>query len=142
MTDNELLLEISDIMQMQFQPVCEKLDRIDDRIGSLESRLGFVEKRLDSLESRLDSLESRMDFVESQLNDFKAQMNGFNIRLEKVEFSIETEVLPLQRELSSYGLSTYQRYQDSVEKIELLEKNQQVLMRVVAEHSKELKRLS
>lgn len=135
MTDNELLLEISDIMQMQFQPVCEKLDRIDDRIGSLESRLGFVEKRL-------DSLESRMDFVESQLNDFKAQMNGFNIRLEKVEFSIETEVLPLQRELSSYGLSTYQRYQDSVEKIELLEKNQQVLMRVVAEHSKELKRLS
>lgn len=128
MTDNELLLEISDIMQMQFQPVCEKLDRIDDRIGSLESRL--------------DSLEGRMDFVESQLNDFKAQMNGFNIRLEKVEFSIETEVLPLQRELSSYGLSTYQRYQDSVEKIELLEKNQQVLMRVVAEHSKELKRLS
>lgn len=68
MTDQELLLAISDIMdkkiKSELQPVRDELkmmnDNIQQRINTLEQRLGA---RIDSLEVRVNSIELHLENV-------------------------------------------------------------------------------
>lgn len=114
MTDNELLLEISNIMHTQLQPIVDRLDQL--------------EERMDALEARVTALENRMDKSELEVREVKTL--------------IETQLLPMQRELSAYGMSTYRRYEKATNQTESMEQDLHILMRVVAEHSKELSRPS
>lgn len=149
MTNDELLQEISKSMLLHLQPVCDRLDHIDTRLGSLENRMGALEKRMDALEKRVDvldervgALEKRMDVLEKRMDILEKRLDAVEKRMGKVEIQIESEFMPLLREVGSYGRSVYKRYLDSTEQIDVLEKNQQVLMRIVAEHSREIQRLS
>lgn len=167
MTNDELLLEISSTMQTQLQPVFYKLDQLDDRIGNLESGMQELNNRVGRLEARMEELNSRVGNLESgreELNswvgrlasemqelrsrvgrlasDMKSRLEQSEAESRETKLLIETEVLPLQKELSAYNMSTYKRYLDSVEKMDVMEKNQQVIMRVVADHGRKLKQLS
>lgn len=117
MTDNELLLEISNIMHTQLLPIVDRLDQLEERMGRLETRM-------DALEARVTALENRMDKSELEVREVKTL--------------IETQLLPMQKELSAYGMSTYRRYEKATNQTESMEQDLHILMRVVAEHSKEL----
>lgn len=135
MTNNELLLEITNIIGLQLQPVNEKLDRIDTLIGKLEKRMDSLEDRMHSLENRVASLESKVASLENGVKKSKQQ-------IKQLKIIIEDQVLPMQRELSSYGSSVYRRYEEAADQTAVMEKNLQVLMQVVAEHSGKLEQLS
>lgn len=127
MTNDELLLQISNAMQIQLHPVNERLDRINTQMGKLEEGIGSLEKQMNSMGNRMDLLESGTEKLESQIK--------------QTEVLIEDQVLPMQRELSSYGASVYRRYEEAADQTAVMEKNLQVLMHVVAEHSGKLEQL-
>ena len=85
MTDNELLVAISDMMELHLQPVCQRLDKLDGRLGKLEHRMERLEQRMDHLESRVDGLEKRIDGLEKRIESLEMRMAGLVIRVDSLE---------------------------------------------------------
>lgn len=88
----------------------------------------MMRAQLQPIVNRLDRLEERMNRSERET--------------QKVKTLIEAHLLPMQRELSAYGMSTYRRYETVSGQTESMEQDLHILMRVVAERSKELSKPS
>lgn len=114
MTDKELLLAISNMMDTKLKP-------INARIDALERRIDAVEKNLNA---RIDAVESRIDAVEMNLN----------AKIDRTNQLLENQVLPRLNEIETCYLSTYERYQQGVEKIEQLQLDVEVIKDVLIEH--------
>ena len=166
MTDNELLLAISNIVQSYTNPIQQQLQdteaRLDTKIDALqnhlEGRISSVETKLESrinsveakLESRISSvetkLESRISSVEAKLEN---KINALDLELKQtqgdvkqIQILLENDVLPRLQNIESCYISTYQRYTDNVLQVETLQSDVDILKNVVAEHSEILQRIS
>lgn len=118
------------------------MEELNSRVGRLEAEMQELRSRVELLETGMEELNSRVGNLESETKDMKSRLEQSEAESRETKLLIETEVLPLQKELSAYNMSTYKRYLDSVEKMDVMEKNQQVIMRVVADHGRKLKQLS
>ena len=122
MTDNELLLAISDIVSTNSKMLEKRIDRVEDslnkRIDQVETTLGT---RIDEVEA---SLSTRIDKVETSVHNIRLRM--------------ENIIEPHLDEIQECYTSTYKRYQDGVDKIEMLEMNMDIVQSVVKEHAKKL----
>lgn len=112
MTDNELLLAISDI--------------VDKNSKTLEKRLT---EKIDEVDTRLSA---KLDEVDSRLS---TEVHNILLRM-------ENNIEPRLDNIEACYTSTYNRYKDGVEKIENLEMNMDVVKSVVREHSKKLNAIS
>lgn len=121
MTDNELLLAISNIM--------------DKKIHPLENRLDNIENRLDNIENRLDNVENRLDNVENDIQDLKFQVHKINLRL-------DNNITGQLREIQACYISTYERYKKGVEKNEQLYSDMELVKDVLKDHSQKLQKIS
>ncbi|MBC6678624.1 hypothetical protein [Zhenpiania hominis] len=122
MTDNELLVAISDMMELHLQPVCQRLDKLDSRIDRLESRVDGLEEMLTSLDNYV-----RIDM---------------DTRLKHVELTVENRMLPVLLDLRSCYKDTYERYRKWADHLEGMNQDVILLKRTVTEHSKKLEQLS
>ena len=119
MTDNELLLAISTIMDKKIQPLEHQMDSMETSLNN----------RMDSMET---SLNNRIDSVEASL---RACVRSINLTLENV-------VLPRLNEIETCYVSTYKRYKDSVEQIDQLQVDMSVVKHVLIEHGEQLQKIS
>ena len=159
MTDNELLLAISDIVGKNTKMLEKRIDRVENSVykrideveASLSTRIDEVEASLStrideveaSLSTRIDeveaSLSTRIDEVDASLNnkidevDRRLSANVHNILLR-----MENVIEPRINHIEECYTSTYRRYQDGVDKIEKLEMNMDVVQSVVKEHAVKL----
>ena len=73
MTDNELVLAISDMMDKKIEPAIRvmqsDIDTLKQRLESVETRLESVETRLESLETRVESVEAKLESVALKLEN-------------------------------------------------------------------------
>ena len=114
MTDNELLLSISDMMDK----------KLDIRLSPIENQLHRVEN--DLLE---DNVLPRINTMESQLHRIEVDI-------------LENNVLPRLNTIESCYMDTYNRYKDYADKMGLVFDDTEMLKKVVAEHSEKLQRIS
>lgn len=93
MTDNELLLAISEMMGT----------KLDSKLAPIENRL----ERFDELENRVESLEN---------NDKRIE-----IRVKRIEIDLlENNVLPRISTIESCYTDTYNRYKDYADQIQAI----------------------
>ena len=115
MTDNELILTISELMD-------KKLSPINNRLQKVEGKIDIVEKHMDSLET---SLNGRIDDLETSVNErFDAVDKRFTQNeemLRRVSLIQETEMLPRLQNIEDCYLSTYKRYQKSAEQTDAMQ---------------------
>lgn len=143
MTDKELLLAISSMMDTKLKPINARIDALEK---NLNARIDAVEKnlnaRIDAVESRINAVESRIDAVEANLNAridavesrIDAVEMNLNARIDRTNQLLENQVLPRLNEIETCYLSTYERYQQGVEKIEQLQLDVEVIKDVLIEH--------
>lgn len=125
MSDNELLLAISQMMDEKFKtnlaPVYKRLDRIDERLDNLEVRMESLETRMDQIEVRMDSLEARMDSLETRMYRLETRMDQLEARMDNLETrmdNLETRMDQLEARMDSL--------ETSVLHIELFQENKLV----------------
>jgi len=154
MTDNELLLAISDIMDKKLEPIKQdiseiklRLDRVEERLDRVEERLDRVEERLDRVEERLERVEERLDRVEERLERVEERLDQVEERLDQVEREVQTIKLTLENDfkprlqnIEGCYLTTYRRYQSGVDQIETMQSDIDVMKRVMIEHSEKLRK--
>jgi len=113
MTNAELLVAISDVLEQKLE---EKLEEKLDK--KLEEKLDVKFKQIDN---RFDKLEQ-------------------DVR--KIRIICENDLQPRLQNIESCYLSTYRRYQESVEEHDTMKLDIQVLKSVVKEHSEKLQKIS
>ena len=113
MTNNELLLAISDMMDRKLD---EKLDtKLDEKISVLSDRM---DRKLDE-----------------KLEPVKADITS-------IKMTLENNILPRLQNIEACYVSTYERYRDCADRMEAACDDVALLKKVVAEHSEKLKKIS
>ena len=132
MTDNELILTISELMD-------KKLSHINNRLQKVEGKIDIVEKHMDSLEGHIDDLETsvneRFDAVDKRFTQNEEM-------LRRVSLIQETEILPRLQNIEDCYLSTYKRYQKSAEQTDAMQVDLDIMKKVLIEHSQKLQQIS
>ena len=148
MTDNELLLAISDLMDKKLKPIDHKFEKIDKKFEELETK---IDKKLEDMETRFDKkledMEARFD---KKLEDMETRFDKklhrlevvFDERLRRIEILHENDVLPRLSTIEECYISTYERYKENVEHMEAMRTDIDLIKHVLLEHSEKLKKIS
>lgn len=150
MTNNELLLAISDIMDKKIKPIETRMDSMEEtlteRIDMVEKRLDtkidLLEERLEHLEERFDQMDTRVDHLEARFDQMDTQVQDLSFQVRKINIELENSMCPQLREIQACYLSTYKRYQDGNEKNEQLQADMTLVKEVLMEHGEMLKKIS
>ena len=129
MSDNELLLAISDIMNTKLKPVNDRLDKIEmTQEKDILSRLGKLEQSQERLEQSYERLEQSYERLE------KSQ--------KKMELTLENNILPRLQTIEECYLSTFERYQSGVKQIGTMQNDIDVIKTTITRHSEILQKLA
>ena len=128
MTDNELLLALSNLFDKKLQPIKEDISELKDRVASLETKVISLENRMASLETKVISLEDKVGTLDT--------------RTRRQELQLETQLIPRLQNIESCYTSTYNRYKSGVTQIEAIQEDVTILKTVVTEHSQKLQKIS
>ena len=164
MTDNELILTISELMDKKLSPINNRLQKVEGKIDIVEKHMDSLETslngrmddlggRMDNLEGRMDNLEGRMDNLEGRIDDLETSVNerfdAVDKRftqneelLRRVSLIQETEILPRLQNIEDCYLSTYKRYQKSAEQTDAMQVDLDIMKKVLIEHSQKLQQIS
>lgn len=129
------------ILKTNVIEVNEKVDHLETRMDRLETRMDNLENRMDNLENQVDNLGNRMDNLEIQTSSLRTDVNSLTFRITKLERShyelrdevtrinilLETQLIPIQKEILSCYFSTFQRYKESTKDIEHLKLDVDIL---------------
>lgn len=157
MTDNELILTISELMDKKLSPINNRLQKVEGKIDIVEKHMDSLETslngRMDDLGDRMDNLEGRMDNLEGHIDDLETSVNErFDAvdkrftqneeMLRRVSLIQETEILPRLQNIEDCYLSTYKRYQKSAEQTDAMQVDLDIMKKVLIEHSQKLQQIS
>ena len=142
MTDNELVLFISELLDKKLKPIDSKFEKIEAKLEEIETRLEKVETRLEEIQTRLEKVETRLEELETRLEELETRLEELETRVKKLELLHETDVLPRVSTIEECYISTYERYKENVEHIEAMRTDIDIIKRVLVEHSEKLKKIS
>ena len=124
MSDNELLLAISNMMDVKLKaglaPIKNDVQEIKQDVHNLKSRM-------QSMESRMQSMENRMQNVKNEVHQIKLCQ--------------ENVILPRLNTIEACYTETFKRYKDNADKMDAAFEDIALLKETVAEHSEQIQKL-
>lgn len=141
MVDNETLLAISDLLDKKLKPVYEMQRQNGARFDRIDEKFEKIDERFDRIDKKFDQIDERFEKVDKRLNKVDAQLAGMNDRIKNVELLIENDVSPRLQNIERCYVDTYQRYAVRNEEIDALKLDNEILKKVVQEHSRKLQTL-
>jgi gas vesicle protein len=167
MTNNELLLAISDMMdtklRAELQPLRNEMKDFKDEMrnemqdfrGEMQSEMqdfrGEMQSEMQDFRGEMQSemqdfrgeMQSGMqDFrgeMRSEMQDFKDEMQS---GVHQIKLFQENIILPRLDTIESCYLDTYRRYRDNADRMEAVFEDVGIMKKVLAEHSKQLQKLA
>ena len=129
MSDNELLLAISDMMDTKLKPVNDRLDKIElTQENDILPRLGKLEQSYEGLEQSCERLEQSYERLE--------------LSQKKMELTLENNILPRLQNIEACYTSTYDRYRGGVDQIVSMQSDIDVIKTTIERHSEILQKLA
>lgn len=157
MTNNELLLAISNIVQTHTDPIKQNVqdmgthleNEIKQAKAHLENEIQFIKDDISALKNDVSSLNSDVSTLKSDVSSLKSDVSILKsdvATLKKdqkhTQLLLENEVLPRLQNLESCYTTTYERYASGIQQLDALQCDVDILKNVVAEHSEILQRIS
>lgn len=122
MTDNELLLAMSDMMDTKLRAELQPLkNEIQDIGGEMQNMRG-----------EMKSLRGEMQELRSEVRNEIHQLKLFQ----------ENIILPRLETIESCYLDTFHRYRDNADRMEAVYEDVDIMKKVLAEHSNQLQKLA
>lgn len=75
-------------------------------------------------------------------NIVKAQIQPIEKKLNRLEVTLENEIMPRLQNIEACYTSTYNRYADGIDRVEAMQTDIEILKKVVTEHSEKLQKIS
>ena len=127
MTDNELLLSISEIMDKKIEPLKKDMQSIKNE---LKEDIQTVRRDIEN-NIKPDIHKIKLDIE----NNIKSDIH-------KIKLDIENNIKPNIRILAENYLPSAKRYEMETNKIEALESDIGLMKKVITEHSEKLQKIS
>jgi len=134
MTDNELLLSISEIMDKKIEPLKKDMQSMKDE---LKEDIQTVRQEL-----KEDIQTVSQEFVKDIRTIRLDIENNIKPDIHKVKLDIENNIKPNIRILAENYLPSAKRYEMETNKIEALESDIGLMKKVITEHSEKLQKIS
>lgn len=134
-SNEEMLQEMSNILQVQLHPIKEQLDRVEIHVDGLENCIR------DEVLPRLERLEFRVGKLETGVEKLKQSVKVLETDTGKLMLTTEDYILPTLGELKECYTGAYERYSKWSDGIEGMSQDVDILKRVVAVHSRKLKHI-
>jgi hypothetical protein len=128
MTDHELLLAISGIMDKKLIPIENRLDAMQDEIHIMQGEIRNMQGEIRDMQGKIYSIQGEIRDIQGEIH---------NIRLFQ-----ENVILPRLNTIESCYMDTYERYKSYADKIESVFADTELLKKVVSEHSEKLQKIS
>ena len=135
MTNDELLLAISDLMDKKLEVNSRYLENKITK--TLESKMAENSRTLEcKIAETSKTLEDKITRITLSIE------NDILPRLQNMELSIENNILPRLQNIESCYTDTYKRYQENNEKMELFFQDISLIKQVLTGHSERLEKLA
>ena len=128
MTDNELLLSISNMMDYKLEPVNRNIQGLKEEITGVKGEIAGIKKDITG--------------IKGEIAGIKEDITDIKTRVKKIELTQETQILPRLNTIEACYISTFERYKDSVETYDSMKQDISVMKKVLAEHSEKLQKLA
>ena len=138
MSDNELLLAISNMMDVKLKaglaPIKNDVQEIKQDVHNLKSRM-------QSMESRMQSMENRMQNVENEVCQIKNELRQVKNEVHQIKLCQENVILPRLNTIEACYTEIFKRYKDNADKMDAAFEDIALLKETVAEHSEQIQKL-
>lgn len=125
---SEDLLAISNLLDVKLKPIDNRLTSLEVKVDNLESKVDKMDRRLTNLEIKVDNLESKVDTIDRRLTNLEVHIE--NVTDKNIALLAENYVpAARQFEKASY-------------KIEALQADNDIIKKVLGEHSRKLEKIS
>ena len=164
MSDNELLLAISDMMDIKLKSVNDRLEKIEltqdndilPRLGKLEQSqermeqsyermeqsVGKLEQSYERMEQSYERIEQSYERMEQSYERLEQSYERLELAQKKMELTLENNILPRLQTIEECYLSTYDRYRDGVDQMASMQANIDVIKTTITKHSEILQKLA
>lgn len=142
MTNTELLMAISDMMEEKLE---QKLEPINCRLTNIEERVeNDIVPRLQGIEERVENdIVPRLQGIEERVeNDIVPRIEEIDGRVRRMELTLENDISPRLKNIEVCYIDTYRRYSNGIIQIDTLQTDVDILKKVVSEHSKRIPQLA
>ena len=139
MTDNELLLAISNMMDKKLD---SRLKPIENDIKSLKGDVSELKNDVSGLKSDVSELKNDVSVLKSNVSNLNNEVTTLKGELHNVKLFQENVILPRLNTIEACYTSTYDRYKNYAERMEANFDDTELLKKVVEEHSKKLQKIS
>lgn len=127
--DQKLEEKLDQKLDQRLQPLCERLDRVEQGVKGMGQDIKAVKKNVKAVEQNVRALEQNIRTVEKDVHYIKV-------------VQLENNVMPRLSTMESCYLDTFQRYKESTQRIDSMADDIEILKLTVSEHSDKLARIS
>lgn len=125
----------------RFEQIDARFEQIDERFEQIDERFEQIDARFEQIDKRFEQVDKRFEQVDKRLNKIDAQIAGMDGGLKNVELMIENDISPRLQNIERCYIDTYRRYAVRNEEIDALKMDNEILKKVVQEHSRKLQTL-
>lgn len=128
MTDKELLLAISGLM--------------DEKLKPIEGRLDSMQGEINSMKGQIHSMQDEINSMKSEIHSMQGEIHSMQDEIQNIKLFQENVILPRLNTIESCYTATYKRYKNYADKMESYFADTDLLKETVAKHSEILKKIS
>lgn len=139
MTDNELLLAMSDLLDTKLKA---ELQPIRDDFHILKKDVQTLKCEMQTVKAEMRVMKMEMQAMKTEIHVVKTEMQAMKTDLCQVKLYQENILEPRLNTIEACYTSTYDRYRRDAERMETAFSDIEVLKRTVENHSIQLQRLA
>ena len=108
----------------------------------LDVKLKPIDNRLTNLEIKVDNLETKVDAIDNRLTNLEVKVDAIDNRLTSLEVHIENVTDKNIALLAENYVPAARQFEKASYKIEALQADNDIIKKVLGEHSKKLEKIS
>ena len=134
MTDNEMLLALSDLFDKKLKPVKDDVKTLKDDVKILKDDVKTLKDDVGTLKNDVGALKDDVGVLKDDVGTLKDDVKALKLQN-------ENDILPRLQNIESCYTSTYTRYKNGAEQIEAMQADIDIMKKVISEHSEKLQRI-
>lgn len=140
---NDDLLAISQLLDVklkaEIQPIKNEIHTLGNEVQNIRGSLSCLQDEMQDLRGSLGCLQ---DEVQVEMQVVHSSLNNLHTQIHQMKLFQENKIMPRLNTIESCYLSTFNRYKDSVEGYEALQADNEIMKKVIMEHSEKLQKLA
>ncbi len=149
MTDHELLVAISGIMDKKLIPIENRLDTMQGEIRSMQGEIRTMQGEIRSIKGEINGMKGEINALKGEISTMKVEILTIKGDILTIQDEIhdmklfqENVILPRLNTIESCYTDTYERYKMYADKMESVIEDTALLKKVVSKHSEQLQKIS